>query len=725
MTNTWSTDILANAEALRDVLLWIANSSHLDRKFAMPMTVVGFSQGALFGRLGVHLYEKEIQGRYENSAGAVVAATGGGFCTGCASVGLYVSVDGPHQGAVLPQGVPWLLRQLGQEDGGEAAAANYNRMQGKAMSDMLIPSVSFPVGSSKTPGINDYILPIDEPKYDGSRHLRARQVGIANGNLSGEGYPKHTRTGVTTRKLFDINRDWDVRNLPIDYFTHHFVRWQDATTPSGEAVAGYKIDAPPGGPPDRNASLNSTAGDPYADLDLELAPGGGHDFVLSVRDQIVAGYGGVALLNGVNNYFEGDGVWLPNPSAGSTFIPTTSALDLFALGEPVTLMGGSMQYRDWQGARQQATTFDKTYGVESRYPETAVVKNQEHVTGGGQRLLWWTVCEALRLDPTWNQATLPSDCAETAIPGWFTTQTSRRELGLKWAPEFSVAGATLHSGLPTAGWRVAAEGKVSGTYPAGTRIQMRIQIPAGYSWYGVDLVSMKSADGTGYASLGVKQVKSNGYWQLVEWTTGIQLVDPWFQLILSSQPIAGTRILMDGPYLPDTRGIVESPTTTTTQTGPQLLPTGTGSSWVSGAWGSHTFSSTGAVLRFDRPWMGAVLWADPAVNLAPFTQLRVVFAKSQCDDAYLFFDNDQQLGPVRPASQNYAPKQFHNRSRMVFLKDAAWKKSEDATYRTVEIPLAYLSRDAAAQLFTVQNAYDYYYGKFAEKVCTIKEASLR
>ena len=600
------------------------------------IVVLGISQGGIIGRYGAYLYD--VQRKKSD-----------------APVRFYASLDSPHQGAVMPKG---LLETIAfwATKGGSADA--------EAFLDLV-----------RAPGANDLLLRQEasdnEANTDSSRFLFGEYrkaceykgfpvVLVSQGQMKGTS-PKHST------EIFALKRE---AQRSGSTYGSAISRMYSNTSPNTTVSHNYVYEFMDG-----SKEVNAK-GDPG----LDFIQGSTYPFAKTMFDALRAGF--EKEMPNSFDYAIGPftmtfhSKWLADTliAPSSTFIPTTSAMDMKCDGE-LSIRKDCARTASAQGFPFEnpgnRSSADKVYAVDPTHPRYASEMSGRHiepafhkdgsvdtlVLRGMQTDIWRILCEMAKID--YDSAA--GEFRNPMLTGLFSPNTSCmdqskipdvvRNGGVLQKTRFPYARYNFSTtstenvdvvafDLP-AGWQKVALFDNGVDIPANSIFEVKVKVESPKSnWMKAELMVQKWKSGTGVQMEELNVVQDGNYhtlrWQMPA-AEGALANYRWFNLILNS---AGAKVTLASARL--VKNSVNNVQVPAAIGSANIYP----SSYKRISWSENVKLSdysdnlgAGLSIEVDKRYDGMYLDFGRQVNLNAFSMLEVTYWPGSCQNIRVYFDS--------------------------------------------------------------------------------------
>lgn len=552
-SETVARSLESNASALAKLFAYLNSNSKVPfpEKQKSGFVVLGISQGGILGRYASYLYDK---GRTSSDA----------------PIRFYASLDSPHQGAVMPRSLVATIDYWAREAGVASAEAFNDLISSPGARDLLIYDTSEGNETFEPKTGKDRFLFGDYRKAAEYKGFPA--VLISQGQLKGKN-PAHASTYFKmNRRAKSMGSIWG--------------RAESEMSPMDKSSGKYAFNRMYEFPGDIKESSKSGV------TKFDFVQGSTYPFARTMYDALHEGMleampdtfsksikvGGLTLYNmKLSSAWDFDSLY----QANSTFIPTTSAMDLLCNGDlsvrsdcAFNQSATGISYEK-PGARSTATA---TYAVDPTHPRYNESISGRHiespvkdgridkgVLNGMQTDIWRVLCELAKVDydaaaKTFRNPKLGGMFAPTTSCMDQTKMPSLiKEGGVLQTQKFAYArydyngeatekNRVVNFNLP-AGWnRVAAFDNGSDLVPGSIfEVDVKVGKHKG-NWMRAELILAQDKNGRGHFQLMEQNVPVDDLSHTLRWqmpaTAGALSQYRWFRLVLNSE---GASVTLSNP----------------------------------------------------------------------------------------------------------------------------------------------------------------------------------
>ncbi|MCQ2098137.1 MAG: hypothetical protein MJY87_09400 [Fibrobacter sp.] len=502
--------------------------------------VMGISQGGVLGRYGSYLYDIS---RSEGSA----------------PIRLYASLDSPHQGAIIPKGLHYTVNfwTIKSDD----AEKFKELIEGPGASELLLYQ---PKKGNEGSTDDYYAADYSSDRFlfgkyrDAANHKGFPVVLISQGQMKGQS-PSHNK------KYFALNRrakklgmvlgravsSFSSPDLERDTIAHNRIyQFNDTLTRSQDVVGLSEYDFVQG----------STY--PFGKTLYESLRSG---FVESIPKEFEIEAGDFSI--GLSGSWEKDTLY----QASSTFIPTTSAMDMLCGGD--LSIGAPCAFREsysgfpFENAKDRSTA-DAAYAVDPTHPRFAEPISGRHielpgvgekqdltVLYGMQTDVWRIFCEIAKRDydastRSFNNPNLSgvfdpeASCMDVMkMPAIIKNSglVQRRKFGYArydYSEKATESMDSVRFKVP-AGWHKVAVYDNGGNIPEGSTFEVSVKPEkSSGGWMKAELLLTTTKAGTGQVQMREITVPMDGEKHILRWAMpevkGVLNHYRWFRLVLNS-----------------------------------------------------------------------------------------------------------------------------------------------------------------------------------------------
>lgn len=707
--------------------------------------------GGLVGRWAIHRFENALRKPSQSS------------------IGLYISLDSPHQGANIPVTVPNMINGL--------ALVSKDNDPSRYLSDMLffsdaVKQISLRDHVGNGPDQKYFAF---QEKYEQSKVMpKMRQVAITNGSLVGveqeylprDGFSDYSitkrfvatpsllytplSTALIGKKAMAVRRRATEPVLGLAIFNMNIQAGMD------QVSSGYSVDLY------RKLSFADDISVHYSNswssnIPYDIAPGGYFPFYSMISGQLNSSLDAV-MRN--DSYREDWDHYVNYIEAGhACFIPSVSAIDYRKPDRSAAVFDRSYVFANLKSVDPNVsahTSFDAVYGVNekgfSSVPggrDAGFWRNELHAFGlsedNGYRILCemeyadkgsapvGDVCSDATKDRSldakiWHTIDLRG---ENGPPNWAeVTEINDRHM-YPASTDFFIKDhqdALVFRGKPIIGWQEVY--KLPYLLEPGDEVSVDINVPSGrYDYLSLTGTLAGADDGCGWHQLATNVVNTSiSGWQTFKWTvpsfykpqcnTSPGALDYLanFKLFLNapkvSRPlmITGLRVVRAGKAVKTTPKLPVAKS--------QIIPFASGTSFLLGDWGTNDrdYGGLGYLkVSANQSWQGAVLFNNGGLDVSGYNYLEVE-AKSSApygmSKMMIFLDDHPEL--VLPAStgwKNPYPVNPYGK-RYNFWESMEYIGSSGDGYETRRVPLSWLTSTKTTGKILIQLAN--WYGTVSE-----------
>lgn len=524
------------------------------------MIILGISQGGILGRYGAYLYDTS-----RNSSDAPVR--------------LYASMDSPHQGAVMPQSLLYTINFWATAGGSAAAEAFRDMIHAPGASGLLLHNVNPSCGQSRC--AHKYVINTDESRFLFGEYRKAAEykgfpsVLISQGQFKGKS-PSHSR------KYFELNRKATKFGMVMGRAESYL---SNSNSDKDEFVYNrmyqkIKDDV-------REQLSNSTPFDfvqgstyPFAQTLYEsLKEGFYEEMPNNMKIELFSALGMTADIS-ISTSWDKDSLY----QKSSTFIPTTSAMDLKC--------NGALSIKDNCAFTQSASGFpfaspgtrssaNAVYAVDPTHPRYSESISGRHiempvdekghidttVLRGMQVDMWRVLCEVSHYDYNASAKAFRNEylngvfapnvnCMDIgSMPDVIKNSGLKNTRNLAYARYDYNKKATEKTSSVTfdvpAGWHKVATYDNGTQIPANSDFEIDITVNNSKgSWFKAELLLFKSKSESGQFQMKEIDVPVDGKKHTIQWsmpsTDDMLRFYRWFRLVMNSD---GANVTLSKPRL--------------------------------------------------------------------------------------------------------------------------------------------------------------------------------
>lgn len=602
--------------------------------------VLGISQGGILGRYGSYKYDISRK-------------------SSDAPVRLYVSMDSPHQGAIMPKSLYYTINFWATDGGSSAAEAFSDMIEAPGASGLLVIKSE---GESK----KDYKEDFSKDRFLFGEYRKAAEytgfpaVLISQGQLKGKS-PAHSDTffklnrrakafgtvwGRAESKMFSTGKESEELSFNRAYEKY-------SRDDRREVHGTGKFDFVQG----------STY--PFAKTMYSSLRDGFLDAVRDGRKVNIMGY-----KKNISAAWDDDTLY----QAMSTFIPTTSAIDLKCGGE--ISMKKDCAFSQSAGA----TSFEKPggqsnakaiYAVDPTHPRynepisgrhIELPKNGDKidttVLRGMQTDIWRVLCETAKLDyDAENKMFRNPNLAEYFKPNASCMDASNiptivKNAGLNVSKKFAYARYDYDKSASeksksvefdlAAGWHKVALFDNGQSIPPGSSFEINVTVEKPKSdWMKAELLLSAGKGGANQLQLVEIPVVQDGKSHTVRWkmpfSGGVASKFRWFRLVLNSY---GAHVKLSNPRLVQSGIEMENPPAIKSSV---IFPhiDNAVNSWqpstvVTIGGGTLNFNMR---VDFEKHGSGLSIVFDKAQSMEQYKNLKVSYVPGTCQNTFVYFDS--------------------------------------------------------------------------------------
>lgn len=531
-----------NALILKDILSYLAESQLYPwpNSSKESFVILGISQGGLIGRYGAYLYDSQKSAR---SPG----------------VKMFASLDSPHQGAVMPRGLLAAIDFWARAAKDGSAEDFLDLISGPGASDLLI----YDTKKSSSLDPNSFAPNTKENRFLFNEYREASNYKGFPSILLSQGQLKGKTNSIPKGPYYTLNR----------YAEKATKVWGRAASTSKYSTSADQIFA--------ENSLYEYLGESKnwslkGNTSWDLVQGSTYPFIETIYDAFEGAY-----LREIPDRFEKTflnlnfyGKWATHElnSKSTSFIPTTSSLDLLCDGKPSTTSSCANTQTEnglsWESPGNRSTA-KAMYAVDKTHPRYSEETSGRHieppynkdgspkqnVIKGIQTDLWRLMCELSKVDfnkttnafenpyfiGQFNPATSCLD--QTHIPEAILNAGAVQFEPLRfarydYAPEVIDRTENVSFSIP-AGWQKAATFDYGKDLPANGLFEVVLKMKNPKSnWLKLDLILTQVQNGSNQIQLQEESISPDGQFHTIRWqlppSSSALKKFRWIRLVLNS-----------------------------------------------------------------------------------------------------------------------------------------------------------------------------------------------
>ena len=642
---TVRSSLKSNAEAFSALLHYLNDNKNIPfpNKKEDGFIVLGISQGGILGRYGSYLYDSK---RGKNDT----------------PIRLYASLDSPHQGAVMPRGLISTI-DFWANDAGIASAEAFNDLiTSPGARDLLIYDTEAGNGTYEIKTGAERFLFGEYRKAAGYKGFPA--VLISQGQFKGT-TPKHSKT------YYSLNRTAKRDGEPWGRAESSM----KATTSESEEFSHNHVY--------KFLDLNETAG-PKGAASIDFIQGSTYPFARTMYNSLREGmleaipddmsysislFGSNIFTLNFDNVWEADTLY----QANSTFIPTTSAMDLQCDGDLSIRSdcAATQSHKNFPFENPGAQSSAKSvYAVDPTHPRYGEPISGRHIESpvdskgnvdslvlkGMQADIWRVLCEVAKAD--YDSAN--AEFRNAKLTGMFSHTTScmdRTKIpeiikngGIVQSKNFGYirydynADATelnseVQFKLPS-GWQRVMTVDNAKDVPEGAIFEMEVKVENPKSnWMKAELLLTPNKSGGGQVQLDEQNVTQDGNFHTIRWqmptAKGAMAKYRWFRLVLNSN--GGDVTIRNVKLLTSYMTFSEKPAAIKSA---DLFP----AVYPLVKWNASTRAEAGriqnldvAVFMFSEKYEGVHLDFGGTFSLDNYKELKVEYLGNTCQSSEIYF----------------------------------------------------------------------------------------
>lgn len=658
-SETVRTSLLKNSENFREVLRILGKGLVFEFPGAKEegIIVLGISQGGIIGRYGSYLYDIQRQ-------------------PSDAPVTLYASLDSPHQGAVMPRGLFYAL-DFWAGKGSSDAEAFLDMINAPGASDLLLYNLnSKNVGNHSWDELSQaekwYAVSPDTSRFLYGEYRKAANykgfpsVLIAQGQLKGAD-PKHENVYYKLERVakkLGINVGVATSSISYSAPYNDFFSYNRRREVTDESLLRVLGSTPYDFIQGSTYPFGRTLYNAFREGMLHEMPDGmTKDFGPFTFD-IATKWNEDTLLQ-----------------ESSTFIPTTSAMDLQCNGDLAIRSNCAFTQSSVGfpfGKSGSWTTANATYAVDPTHPRYNEPISGRHVEmalkgdgsidtlvlKGMQTDFWRLLCEVAKLDydtktgmfrnpeltgvisPTANCMDL-NEMPDVIRNGGVVLSKNFAYARYDYNVSATEKDAIVKFELP-AGWKKVATFDNGSEIPAGSVFEVNVDVELlKGNWIKAELLLVKSKTGNGQIQLREVDVPLDGKSHVIRWqmptSEGALRGYRWMQLVLNSD--GGSVILSQPRLLTNTRASAPVPTPIREQV---IYP----NVYRAFPWSQSTkanvysdYQGQGLDLSFEKSHSGYYIDLGGMVSMDLYSALVVEYWPGTCQKTGMYFDSDETKMP--------------------------------------------------------------------------------
>ena len=638
--------IKRNAFIFKQVLSYLAKS----KLYPWPngsqesYVVLGISQGGLIGRYGSYLYDSEKLASYPG-------------------IKMFVSLDSPHQGAVMPRGILAAIDFWAREAKNGSAEDFLDLISGPGASDLLI----YDTKKSNSSEANVFAPNTNKDRFLFNEYREAANYRGFPSILLSQGQLKGKPNSIPKGPFYSLNR----------YAEKATKTWGRAASTSEYSTSNDQVFAENnfyefmGGSKKWTLKGNSS---------WDLVQGSTYPFIETIYDAFESAY-----LREIPDRFEKTflnlnfyGKWSSHElnSKSTSFIPTTSSLDLLCDGKPSTTTSCAHTQTEtglsWESPGNRSTgkamyAVDKThprYGEESsgKHIEPPYNKDgspKDNVIKGIQTDLWRMMCELSKADfnkatnafenpyfigqfnPTascLDQTHIPESILNAGIVQFEPLRFARYD----YAPEVKDITENVSFTVP-AGWKKVATFDYEKDLPANGLFEVVLKMENPKSnWLKLDLILTQVQKGSNQIQLQEKTISPDGQFHTIRWqlpsSSSVLKKFRWIRLVLNSS--GGNATISKVRFIKNAASSAPKPPPVPFS---QIYP---GNHALYTPWkteNAHDLDykdnlGSGAKFFFEKKYDGVQWTFDQSYDLSAYKKIRVSYWPNTCAHSFIYID---------------------------------------------------------------------------------------
>lgn len=636
-----------NAEYFSHLLKFLNDNKFIDfpNKKEDGFIVLGISQGGILGRYGAYLYDSSRSSED-------------------APIRMYASMDSPHQGAVMPEGLFHTINFWATSGGSAAAERFRDLINGPGAKGLLLPQND--ASGVRINMDNSRFLFADYRKAATYKGFPA--VLISQGQMKGVS-PKHAS------RYFSLNRSAEKLDIVLGRAVSRFnpSEASDAELAYNRIYQKFDVDS------DKrikgNAKFDFVQGStyPFAETMYKALREGFLDAMPENMTMEVFSLFGIGIEMDINTKWNADSLIQKN----STFIPTVSALDLNCSGElamrkdcAFTMSSNGFPFEN-PGDRSSAKAVYAVDQTHPRYDEAISGRHIEMpakdngtvdtaVAKGLQVDLWRVLCEIADQDyDKQKKAYRNEKLSGIFAPGASCMDISKmpeviKASGLTYSKKFGYARYDYNKDATEsddqvkfavpAGWHKVATFDNGSEIPDNGIFEVEVQVEkSNGNWLKAELLLEKSKSGSGQLQLNEISIPLDGKKHVVRWrmpsANGALAHYRWFRLVLNSD---GSDVVVSEPRLVRTSVKESAPSKAVAS---KIYPN---AAYATFPWTESTSIAghsdaygTGVKLSFTNIGSGMLFDFGEKLSMDKYSKLVVSYWPGTCQNTGVYFDSNR------------------------------------------------------------------------------------
>ena len=653
--HTVEKSIESNANALVSFMEFFANNQVFEWNNAHQdgFIVLGISQGGIIGRYASYLYDKARKNKGPQ-------------------IKLFASLDSPHQGAVLPRGMLAGIDFWARGAQKAEAEEFLDLVSAPGAKDLIIYDTQ--MRSDKKP--NSFEASFDKNRFlfgkyrEAANYTEFPSVLISQGQLKGKSNPKpnggsyyklsryaekgggvwgraqsNASYSESSNSVFAENRIYETNNIDLS--------WSVKGETKLDLVQGTSF-------PFIETFYNSFRS----------------AFIEAIPDRFTKSYGFFGILS-LKFY----GKWTDQVlnQKNSTFIPTTSALDLLCNGQISTSQNCAFNAKEsdilWESPQKNSTA-KAIYAVDKTHPRHSEENSGRHIEApyksdgsplqnviqGNQMDLWRLMCEVAKADYDKNNETFqnpflmgqfhpeqsclkPDKIPEVILNAGNEISENFKVARYDYAPQLNNTTQSVSFNLP-AGWQKVALFDYGKDLPSNGifEVVLKAENPKS-NWLKADLLLFQRENGTHQLQLDEKSISPDGDYHTIRWqmpSSNTTLKNfRWLYLVLNSN---GAKITIKSVRF--IKSSVSSSVKATPIPFSKIYPNNQVFFVPWESTNQHQLNyqdnkGSGSRFVFNKAYEGVHWELDKTYDLSAYKNLKITYWTNTCSKSSVYIDNSQ------------------------------------------------------------------------------------